>query len=102
MNKTVKLGSKNVELTDIELAYIEQCRNEWGWLDDTMVDLTEFCESKNFPADAYTSIKDDAHRLIRNELEGKGVILFEESRPESQGGDLYSIPAEAEHLFKEA
>lgn len=62
-------------LTRLEQAFIEDCYNSWGWLDDSSID--------------YDCPK---WKGVKSSLEQKGIIYQEED-------DLYGINPEYDHLF---
>lgn len=103
MANTYTVGtSRLVELAEVQMRYIEQCWNEWGYLDDTQVDLSSFLEEFCIDSKMYEAMKDSYHDAVRKSLEESGIILFEEHRDKDYGGDLYSIVPEYEYLFPEA
>lgn len=98
-----------VKLTKLEQAYIDQCWNEWGWLDDTDVDFFQYATkgvSKDFGFAIWRAdVRAKAEKMkaaVKASLEKKGIIYFEEHRTASEGGDLWGISEKYEHLFQEA
>lgn len=65
-----------MEFTRLEKAFISECYNEAGWLDDSLID--------------YSCPK---WKGVKSSLEQKGVIYWEED-------DLYAINPKYDELFE--
>lgn len=97
-----------VKFTELEQAYIDQCWNEWGFLDDSDVNLFKYATkgiSKDF---GYSTWKADvqakANKMkaaVKASLEKKGIIYLEEHRTAAEGGDLWAISQKYDYLFPE-
>ena len=97
-----------IKFTKLEQAYIDQCFNEWGFLDDSEVNLFQYVTkgvSKDF---GYATWKADVQAkankvkaAVKASLAKKGIIYLEEHRTEAEGGDLWAISQKYDHLFEE-